>query len=159
MVRKQFLRAYEHYIESHLEKVKSDFDQKKLTFNITFYPFKAGNILQEIHILLMPDEEHKKVFQDTNIVGFLNDKSIKDDLFRAKLTYFEITGSPESCENGNCQVFDFICVTDTFSLRAQCETFKIQSGTLNCNSQKVVYLLKFRICGEAPYVAKTKTKT
>ena len=37
-------------------------------------------------------------------------------------------------------------------------TFKIQSGILNCNSQKVVYLLKCRICGEAPYVVKTKKK-
>ena len=27
---------------------------------------------------------------------------------------------------------------------------------LNCNSQKVVYLLKCRICGEAPYVGKEK---
>ena len=36
--------------------------------------------------------------------------------------------------------------------------FKTQSRILNCNSQKVVYLLKCRICGEAPYVGKAKTK-
>ena len=34
----------------------------------------------------------------------------------------------------------------------------IESGILNCNSQKVVYLLKCRICDEAPYVGKAKTK-
>ena len=45
-----------------------------------------------------------------------------------------------------------------FSTKACGETFKIQSGVLNCNSQKVVYLLKCRICGEAPYVGKAKTK-
>ena len=38
------------------------------------------------------------------------------------------------------------------------ETFKIQSGVLNCNSQEVVYLLKCRICEEAPYVSKAKAK-
>ena len=36
------------------------------------------------------------------------------------------------------------------------ETFKIESGILNCNSQKVAYLLKCRMCGEAPYVGKPK---
>ena len=55
-------------------------------------------------------------------------------------------------------VYDFICDTDTFTTKACGETFKIQSGILNCNSQKVVYLLKCRICSEAPYVGKAKTK-
>ena len=49
-------------------------------------------------------------------------------------------------------------MTHTFSTKACSETFKIQGGILNCNSQKVVYLLKCRICGEAPYVGKAKTK-
>ena len=38
------------------------------------------------------------------------------------------------------------------------ETFKIQSGLLNCNSEKVLCLLKCKVCGEAPYVGKVKTK-
>ena len=38
MVRKQVLRACEHSRESLLEKVKSEFDKKKLTLNITYYP-------------------------------------------------------------------------------------------------------------------------
>ena len=38
------------------------------------------------------------------------------------------------------------------------ETFKIKSGILNCNCQKFVYLLKCRICSEAPYVGKAKIK-
>ena len=79
-------------------------------------------------------------------------------MVRAKLPNVEITGRSESCGKRNCQVCDFICDTDTFSTKACGETFKIQSGILNCNSQKVVYLLKCRICGKAPYVGKTKTK-
>ena len=45
-----------------------------------------------------------------------------------------------------------------FHTKACGETFKIQNGILNCNSQKVTYLLKRRTCGEAPYVDKAKTK-
>ena len=57
MVRKQLLRAR----ESLLEKVKSESDQNKLTFNITYYPVfqNVRNILQELKILLTPDKEHK----------------------------------------------------------------------------------------------------
>ena len=160
MVRKQVLRAREHSRESLLEKVKSESNQRKLTFNITYYPVfqNVRNILQELHILLTPDQEHKKVFQDIPVVGFRNGKSLKDHLVRAKLPNAEIAGWSESCGKGNCQVCDYICDTDAFTTKACGETFKIQSGILNCNSQKVLYLLKCRICGEAPYVGKAKTK-
>ena len=72
MVRKQVLRAREHSRESLLEKVISESNQDKLTFNITYYPVfqDVRNILQELHILLTPDKEHKKVFQEIPIVGF-----------------------------------------------------------------------------------------
>ena len=146
-------------LEKVLEKVKSESDQKKLTFNITYYPVfqNVRNILQELHILLTPDQQHK-VFQDIPFVGFRNGKSLKDHLVRAKLPNVNITGRSESCGKGNCQVCDFTCNTDTSTTKACGETFKIQSGILNCYPQKVVYLLKCRICGEAPYVGKAKTK-
>ena len=94
MVRKQVLRAREHSRESLLEKVKSESDQSKLTFNITYYSVfqNVRNILQELRILLTPDKEHKTVFQDIPIVGFRNSKSLKDHLVRAKLPIVEITG-------------------------------------------------------------------
>ena len=86
MVRKQVLRAREHSRESLLEKVKSESNQDKLTFNITYYPAfqNVRNILPDSHILLTPDKEHKKVFQEIPIVGFRNGKSLKDYLVRAK---------------------------------------------------------------------------
>ena len=79
MVRKQVLRPHKHSRESLLEKVKSQSNQDKLTFNITYYPVfqNVRNILQELHILLSPDKEHKKVSQDISIVGFRNGKSLK----------------------------------------------------------------------------------
>ena len=67
-------------------------------------------------------------------------------------------GRSESCGKGYCQVFNFICDTDTSSTKTCGETFRIQSRTLNCNSEKVDHLLKYRICGEAPYFGKAKTK-
>ena len=63
-VRKQILRTREHSREDLLKKVKSESDPNKLTFNITYYPVfqKERHILQELHILLKPDKERKKVF-------------------------------------------------------------------------------------------------
>ena len=150
MVRKQVLRAREHSRESLLEKVKSESDKKKLTFNITYYPVfqNVRSVLQKLHILLTPDQEHKEAFQDIPVVGFGNGKSLKDHLVRVKLLNIEITGRSDSFGRGNCQVCEFICDTDTFSTKACGETFKIKSGILNCNSQKVVYPLKCRICGK-----------
>ena len=73
-------------------------------------------------------------------------------MVRAKLPDVEITGL-----KGNCQVYNLICNTDTFSTKACGETFRIQSGTLNCNSL-VVYFLKCTICEDAPNVGNAKTK-
>ena len=46
----------------------------------------------------------------------------------------------------------------TFTTEACQKTFKIQSGPLTCYSEKVLYLLKCKVCGETPYVGKAKTK-
>ena len=74
-------------------------------------------------------------------------------MIRVKLPNVEITRRSESCEKGNCHVCDFICDTETFSTKV-CR----KCGVLNSHSQKVFYLLKCRICGEAPYLGKAKTK-
>ena len=142
-----------------LEKVYSKSDQNKLAFNITYCLVfqNVRNILQELFILLTSDKEHKKVFQDIPVVVFHNGKSPKDHLVKAKLPNVEITGRSESYGEGNCQICE-LCNTDTFSTKACAKNFKILCGALNYNFQKVVYLLKCRICWEAPYVGKAETK-
>ena len=133
MVRKQVVPAREHSRENLLEKVKSESHQNQLTFNILYYPVfrNVRNILQELHILLTPDKEHKKAFQDIPVVGFRNGKSLKDHLVKVKLPNVEITGRSErELWEGNCQVCGFICDTDTFSSKACGEAFKIQIGIL-----------------------------
>ena len=57
-----------------------------------------------------------------------------------------------------CLVCDSISTATAFTTEACQETFKIQSGPLTCDSEKVLYLLKCKICGEVPYVGKAKTK-
>ena len=57
-----------------------------------------------------------------------------------------------------CLVCDSISTTTTFTTEACQETFKIQKGPLNCDSEKVLYLLKCKVCGGVPYVGKAKTK-
>ena len=107
--------------------MKSESNQNKLTFNITYYPAfqNVRNILQELYILLTPDKEQKKVFQDIPFVAFRNGKSLKDQFVRWKLPNVEVTGRSKSYGKGNCQVCDFICDIDTFSTKTFGETFKV----------------------------------
>ena len=51
--------------------------------------------MEELHKLLTPNKEHKKVFPDVVVVGFRNGKSLKDYLDRAKLSKLEESGRCE----------------------------------------------------------------
>ena len=57
---------------------------------------------------------------------------------------------------GTCQLCDHIITANTFTTKACVEIFKIQSEPLNCNSEKVLYLLRCKICDGTPYVGKAK---
>ena len=57
-----------------------------------------------------------------------------------------------------CLVCDSTSTATTFTTEACQETFEIQSGSLTYDSEKVLYLIKCKICGEVPYVGKAKTK-
>ena len=57
-----------------------------------------------------------------------------------------------------CLVCDSISTTTAFTTEAGQETFKIQKGSLNCDSEKVLYLLKCKVFGGVHYVGKAKTK-
>ena len=160
MVRMQILKARGESRDSLLERGNTKTSDSKLTFNITYYPAfqNVRSILEELQILLASDKEHKKVFPEVPIVGFRNGKSLKDYLVRAALPKMDNAGGSEPCGKGTCQVCDHIITTNTFTTKACGEVFKIQSGPLNCNSEKVLYLLRCKICGDAPYVRKDKTK-
>ena len=99
LIRKQIFSAREHSRDDHLEEEKQQMSEKKLTFNITYYPAfqNVRSIMDELHILLTHNKEHKKVFPDVLVVGFLNGKSLKDYLVRAKLSKLEESGRCEPC--------------------------------------------------------------
>ena len=115
-------------------------------------------IMEELRILLTHNKEHKKVFPNVPIIGFQNGKSKKDFLVRATLPKINGSGRCGPCGKKTCLVCDFIRTATTFTTEACQETFKIQTGPLTCDSEKVLYLLKCKVCGEVPYVGKAKTK-
>ena len=90
MIRQQILSTREHSRNDLLEKEKQQMSERKLTFNITYYPAfrNIRSIMEELHILLT--QEHKKVFADVPLVGFRNGKSLKDYLVRAKLSKLDV---------------------------------------------------------------------
>ena len=130
MIRKQILRAQEHSRKAFLEREKAETSEPRLTFNITYYPVfqNIRNILQELHLLLVPDKDHKKVFPDVPVVGFCNGKSHKDYLVIAALPKTNETRRCEPCGKKTCSVCNPIRTTTTFTTEACGEVFKIQSG-------------------------------
>ena len=99
---------------------------------------------------LAPDKEHKKLFPDAPVVGCCNGKSLKDYLVRAPLLKTNEIGTWEPRGKKTCLVCNSVRTTITFTTAACRENFKIQSGPLNCDSDKVLYLLKCKVCVEAP---------
>ena len=74
LARKEILNARSQSRETLLDKEKRSRNDDRVTFNITYYPvFKNIRIvLEELHILLAPDEQHRKVFADIPRIGFKN---------------------------------------------------------------------------------------
>ena len=100
MLRKQILSTREHSRNYLLEKKKQQLSERKLTFNITYYPVyrNVRSIMEELHILLTSNKEHKKVFPDMPVVGFRNGKSLKDYLVRVKFSKLDESGRCEHVE-------------------------------------------------------------
>ena len=80
MVRNQILRAREHSRNDLLEREKQQMSEQKLTFNITYHTAfrNVRAIMEELHILLTPNQKHKKVFPNVLLLGFRNGKNLKD---------------------------------------------------------------------------------
>ena len=57
---------------------------------------KLKNVLSEIHLLLTPDREHGKVFEEMTIIGFKRAKRLEYILVRAKV-------APPEKEKGYCR--------------------------------------------------------
>ena len=130
---------------------------------MTYYPvFKdVRKILKGLHLLLTPDQAHKKVFSEVPIIGFKNAKSLKDHLVRAVLPqlYRESRSKPFEEANHSCEVRESVKDTTKFKKAESKETFDILKGPLDCNSNNVIYLFECKKCQfKFPYVGSTVTK-
>ena len=99
LVRKEILRARKIPRNELLDKEKSQGNDSKLTFNVTYYPVfrHLKNQLKELHVTLACDEAHKKVFPEVPIIGFKNNKNLKSHLVRTVLPDINEVGRCEPC--------------------------------------------------------------
>ena len=104
---------------------------------MTYFPgFKdVRKILKDLHLLLTPDQAHKKVFSEVPIIGFKNAKSLKDHLVRAVIPQLDREGRSKPCEgvNRSCEVCKSVKDTTKFKKAESEETFDILKGPLDCN--------------------------
>ena len=92
--------------------------------------------MEELHILLAPDKEPKKIFPEVPVVGFQSGKSLKDYLVRAALPKRDNAGDSEPRGKGTCQVCDHITTTNSFTTKSCREVFKIPSGPLTVTQKR-----------------------
>ena len=144
MVRKQNLKARAFSRDTLLDKTKKVRNSDRLVLTLTYHPSKNfQNVLNETHILLTPNKEHRKGFGDKPpMIGWRKPKSLKDHLVSAKV----------KCEP-SCP---FIEETKTFQNKDKSETFDIRKGILNCGSNLVVYWIECKSCSKQ-YVGSTIT--
>ena len=69
--------------------------EQELVFSITYY--SAFHNMEELHILLTPNNEHKKVFPTVPLIGFRNGEGLKDYLVWATLPILNKSGRCEPC--------------------------------------------------------------
>ena len=92
-------RGYKHKLVEEQIKRACDFDREVLlskekppsknvlSLNIEYNPAfsKLSKVLKELDCILRGDDQHRRVFKDTPLVGFSNGKSLKNILVRAIL--------------------------------------------------------------------------
>ena len=119
--------------------------------------------------MLTPDFPHKATFTDVPIIGFKNDRSLKDHLVPAALSKVDAEGRSKPWGGGgggrgvgwgrSCEVCKSVNDTSHSKRRDTDETFNILKGSLDCNSNHVIYLFECKQCQyRFPYVGSTKTR-
>ena len=160
LVCKETLKARSQSRETLLDKEKMSRNDSRVTFNITYYSvFKnIRNVLEELHILLAPDEQHKKILTDIPRIGFKYGKSLQDHLVRSVLPKIDVAGHSGPCSGKRppCKLCKLMKKTSTFKKRNSDEIYHIHKP-LNCNSKNTVYLIECNHCWKQ-YTGSYKTK-
>ena len=159
MVRKQIQKARAFSKDTLLDKTKEERNSDRLVFTLTYHPSIKNfqNVLNEAHILLTPNKEHRKVFGDKPpMIGWRKSKSPKNHLVSAKVKC-EPSSDKKSAPCCRCQICPFIEETKNFQNKDKSETFDIRKGILNCSSNLVIYLIECKSCSKQ-YVGSTITQ-
>ena len=160
LVRKKIFWARKIPRNELLDKEKSQRNDRKLKFNVTYYPVfrHLKSQLKELHVMLVCDEAHKNVFPEVPIIGFRNNKNFKSQLVRAVLPDINEVGRCESCggKMPPCQLCSNMKNTSTFKSKHSNKVYQTKKN-FNCNSKLIVYLIERRVCGKQ-YNGRTMTK-
>ena len=99
MVRKEIRRASAIPRDALLDKVNNQEKQNKITFNLTYHPVfrNVRKILEELHVILASNDEHKKVFPDVPMIGFKINKNLKAHLVRSQLPDLDEVDRSKPC--------------------------------------------------------------
>ena len=121
-----------------------------MSLHITYHPVlrDSRKILENVHLLLTPERNHREVFQAIPLVGFRNAKSLKDYLVRAKLSKENVSLGCFHCNKINCEVCNLLEESTTFTDKDHTKEYNIRQGPLNCNSKHIVYLIQCKVCGK-----------
>ena len=159
MVRMEILQARYFPSNTLLGKVNNQKNNNEITFNITYHPVlrNVRKILEEIHMILASNDRCKKASPNFPLIGFKNDKSLKDHWVRSQLLYIEEKGRPKPCE-GKRPYHLCKSMKETRILRSKHfdELYQI-NNYYNCNSKMTAYWIECRVCGEQ-YTGGAKTK-
>ena len=138
MVRMQILKARGESRDSLLERGNTRTSESKRIFNTTYYPAfqNVRSILEELQILLAPDELQKEVFPEVPIVGFRNGKSLKNYLVRTALPKMDNAGGSEPCGKGTYQVCDHIITLTLLKQKHVGKYLKFKVGPLTVTQKR-----------------------
>ena len=138
MVSMQILKARDESRDSLLERGNTRTSESKRTFNTTYYPAfqNVRSILEELQILLAPDEVQKEVFPEVPIVGFGNGKSLKNYLVRTALPKMDNAGGSELCGKGTYQVCDYIITLTLLKQKHVGKYLKLKVGPLTITQKR-----------------------
>ena len=144
LVRKEILRARKIPRNELLDKEKSQGNDSKLTFNVTYYPVfrHQKRQLKELYVILAWDEYHKKVFPEVPVIGFKNNKNLKSRLVRAALAYINEVGRCEPCggKRPPSQLCSNMKNTSTFKSKRSNKVYQMKKS-FKCICKMVVYLI------------------
>ena len=148
-MQKEILRERKVPRNESLDKEKSQRNDSKRTYNVTYYPVfrHLKSQLKELHGILACDEDHKEVFPEVTIIGFKSNENLKSHLVRAALPDINEVGrcEPYGGKRPPCQLCSNMKNTSTFKSKHSNEVYQIKKN-FNCNYKMVVYMIECRVC-------------